>query len=40
MVNVLFRSRLRDEHDPEYGAVADRMLELVREQPGFLSFRA
>ena len=37
---ILFRSRLRDENDPEYETLAARMLELARSMPGFVSFKA
>lgn len=37
---ILFRSRLRDENDPEYETLAPRMLELARSMPGFVSFKA
>jgi heme-degrading monooxygenase HmoA len=39
MVVVIFRSRLRDDAGPEYGLLAQRMLELARTMPGFISFR-
>lgn len=34
-VTVIFVSQ-RAEEDPDYGRMAERMLELAREQPGFL----
>jgi heme-degrading monooxygenase HmoA len=39
VVVVIFRSRLRDDAAPGYGETADRMLELARAVPGFVSFR-
>lgn len=39
MVVVIFRSRMRDDAGPEYGPLSDRMLELARAMPGFISFR-
>lgn len=38
MITVVFRSRLRDEDDEEYAALAPRMLELARATPGFVAF--
>ena len=38
MVVIVFRSKLRSEHESEYGAVAERMLELARQAPGFVAF--
>jgi heme-degrading monooxygenase HmoA len=38
VVTVIFRSRLRDEGDPEYAEWAPRMLELAKAMPGFVSF--
>ena len=35
---TVFRSRLRPEHAGEFGELADRMLELARSMPGFLSY--
>lgn len=40
MVLVVFRSRLRPEHADEFHALADRMLEIAREMPGFVSYRS
>lgn len=39
MVVVIFRSRLRDDAGPDYGATAARMVELARALPGFVSFQ-
>jgi heme-degrading monooxygenase HmoA len=39
MVVVIFRSRLHGTPGPEYAATAERMLELARAQPGFVSFQ-
>ena len=39
MVVVLFRTRLRDDAGPDYASLADRMLALAREMPGFVSFK-
>jgi heme-degrading monooxygenase HmoA len=39
MVLVVFRSRLLPEHADEFHALAERMLELAREMPGFVSYR-
>lgn len=36
-VAVIFTSRRTPDHDEEYAAMAARMDELVREQPGFIS---
>jgi heme-degrading monooxygenase HmoA len=35
---VLFRSRLRDDAGPDYAPAAERMVELARAMPGFVSF--
>jgi len=35
---TIFRSRLRPGVDREYASSADRLLELARSQPGFVSF--
>ena len=40
MVVIVFRSKLRSEHESEYGAVAERMLELARQAPGFVAFKS
>ena len=40
MVVVVFRSKLRSEHEREYRVVAERMLELARLAPGFVSFKS
>jgi heme-degrading monooxygenase HmoA len=40
MVVIVFRSRLESEHAEEFGRVADRMLELAREAPGFVSYKS
>jgi len=39
MVVVIFRSRVHGDPGPEYAATAERMLELARAMPGFLSFQ-
>jgi heme-degrading monooxygenase HmoA len=39
MIVTIFRSRLRPEHQEEYGPTAARMAELVRQMPGFVSFK-
>lgn len=39
MVLVVFRSRLREPVDPEYGELFGRLMELAREMPGFVSLR-
>ena len=39
MVVVIFRSRLREDAGPDYERTAERMLELARTMPGFVSFR-
>lgn len=36
-IAVIFTSRRTVEHDAEYARMAQRMEELVRDQPGFLS---
>jgi heme-degrading monooxygenase HmoA len=36
-VAVIFTSRRTVEHDEEYARMAERMDELVRDQPGFVS---
>ncbi|MCH8131228.1 MAG: antibiotic biosynthesis monooxygenase [Myxococcales bacterium] len=40
MLVVVFRSKLRSEHEREYRAVAERMLALARQAPGFVSFKS
>lgn len=41
MFLVVFRNRKRGDIDyPAYEADAERMLELAREQPGYLSFKS
>ena len=39
MVVVIFRSRLRNEADDEYSVTAQRMVELARAMPGFISHK-
>jgi heme-degrading monooxygenase HmoA len=39
MVITIFRSRLRPEHRHEYEPVAERMDELARAMPGFVSIK-
>lgn len=39
MVVILFRTRLRANCPPSYAPLADRMLELARAVPGFVSFQ-
>ena len=36
-VVVVFASRRTDHHDADYGSMSARMVELAREQPGFIS---
>ena len=36
-VVVVFASRRTGHHDDEYGPMSERMVELAREQPGFIS---
>lgn len=38
MVVTVFRSRLRPENAEEFRARADRMLEIARRMPGFVSY--
>lgn len=38
MVIVVFRSRLRPEHQAEFHALADEMMKLAESMPGFLSY--
>jgi antibiotic biosynthesis monooxygenase (ABM) superfamily enzyme len=40
MMLVVFRSRLRNENDSEYQALAPRILELAQSMPGFVSFKS
>ena len=37
MIAIVFRSRLRPELGDEYAALADRMSELARTMPGYVS---
>jgi heme-degrading monooxygenase HmoA len=37
-VVTIFRSRLREGVDHEYATAAERILDLARSQPGFVSF--
>jgi heme-degrading monooxygenase HmoA len=39
MVLTIFRSRLRPDHLDEYERVADEMLALAEQMPGFLSLK-
>ena len=39
MVVVVFRSRLREEHAAEFHGLADRMEEIARSMPGFISYQ-
>ena len=39
MVLVVFRSRLLPEHAGEFHPLAERMLEIARTMPGFVSYR-
>jgi heme-degrading monooxygenase HmoA len=39
MVVTVFRSRLRPEHADEFQALAERMLDLARSMPGFISYK-
>jgi heme-degrading monooxygenase HmoA len=38
MITTVFRSRLRAEGSEEFLALADRMLEIARSMPGFVSY--
>lgn len=38
MILTIFRSRLRPDHQEEYGQVAERMHQLATAMPGFVSF--
>ena len=40
MMLVVFRSRLRNENDSEYQALAPSILELAQSMPGFVSFKS
>ena len=40
MVTAIFRSRLREDADSGYRALAARMLELARSMPGFVDFKS
>src|SRR5215831_3635544 len=40
MVITIFRSRLRQDHADEFRVLADRMLALAKEMPGFLSYKS
>ena len=40
MVVVVFRNRLRPDVEADYGPRADEILELARQTPGFVSFKA
>jgi heme-degrading monooxygenase HmoA len=39
MIVIVFRSKLRPDCPASYGPLADRMVELAQEIPGFVSFR-
>lgn len=39
MVTIIFRSRLRPEHEEEYGQVAARIAALARTMPGLVDFK-
>ena len=39
MVIAVFRSRLRSEHAEEFQRLAERMLEIARSMPGFVSYK-
>jgi heme-degrading monooxygenase HmoA len=39
MVVVVFRARIRPEFKDEYYALADRMAEIARSLPGFISWK-
>lgn len=39
MVLTVFRSRLRSEHAVEFQRLADRMLQIARSMPGFISYK-
>ncbi len=38
MVTVLFRSRLAAPDDPDYAALAPKIVALAKQSPGFVSF--
>jgi len=40
MILVVFRSRLRPENAAEFSEHADRMLEVARSMPGFVSYKS
>jgi antibiotic biosynthesis monooxygenase (ABM) superfamily enzyme len=39
MVTIIFRSRLRPEHEAEYNQVAEKIDALVRTMPGLIAFK-
>jgi heme-degrading monooxygenase HmoA len=39
MVLVVFRSRLRPENADQFQTLADKLLELARSMPGFISYK-
>ena len=39
MVVIVFRSRIRPEHAERYYALADKMAEIARSMPGFISWK-
>lgn len=39
MIVTIFRSRLRDDKNEKYFKTAERMEELAKEMPGFVSFK-
>ena len=39
-VVTIFRSRLNEEHRPEYAALAPEIMTLAKETPGFLSAKS
>jgi antibiotic biosynthesis monooxygenase (ABM) superfamily enzyme len=39
MVVVVFRSRVRPENAERYYALADKMAEIARSMPGFISWK-
>lgn len=39
MIVVMFRSRVRQENEEEYGRYAQRMVEIAKSMPGFLSYK-
>ncbi|MEO6848133.1 MAG: antibiotic biosynthesis monooxygenase [Chthoniobacterales bacterium] len=40
MIATIFRSRLRPEYMQEYAGLAEKILELAKTMPGFVSFKS